>query len=292
MPFKSEAQRRFLYATNPEVAEKFSKHTKKGKKLPERVKSKAAAVEQGGRGVYLPEAKIKRLKSTKEGRKKLRAASRKKSKANREGRQYSRHGLAANTSLKKAASLMRKMADKKEKKKKVRNILSRLTGGDIALTSGIAGSGIGLATYDQLSKLDGLLKGHEKALRSKATGLGVAANKRAREASEMYNRTRGGLPRLLKWYAGRRGLPEKIDLTKRVPTNIIEREIPKLTMGGKAIRRTALKSGAKVTAGTALALLLGRSLSRKVEDSKRLKNLTQVLDAKEVKLASLGRNIK
>lgn len=177
MPFKSEAQRRFLYATNPEVAEKFSKHTKKGKKLPERVKKmekkagtatktdpkkweqakadakarmggkhsaramqlatqlykkrgggysgakptaknnslkkwgkqkwkwsggekkKAAAVEQGGRGVYLPEDKIKRLKSSKEGKKKLRAAERKKAKANREGRQYSSHGLAAGTSL-------------------------------------------------------------------------------------------------------------------------------------------------------------------------------------------------
>lgn len=38
MPFKSQAQRRFLYATNPKVAKKFSAHTPKGKKLPERVK--------------------------------------------------------------------------------------------------------------------------------------------------------------------------------------------------------------------------------------------------------------
>ena len=38
MPFKSQAQRRFLYATNPKVAEKFSKHTPKNKKLPERVR--------------------------------------------------------------------------------------------------------------------------------------------------------------------------------------------------------------------------------------------------------------
>ena len=64
-------------------------------------KKTAAAVEQGGRGVYLPEDKIKRLKATKEGKKKLRAAARKKAKANREGRQYSSHGLAAGTSLKK-----------------------------------------------------------------------------------------------------------------------------------------------------------------------------------------------
>ena len=38
MPFKSQAQRRFLYATNPKVAKKFSAHTPKNKKLPEKVK--------------------------------------------------------------------------------------------------------------------------------------------------------------------------------------------------------------------------------------------------------------
>ena len=43
MPFKSQAQRRFLYATNPNVAKKFAKHTPKGKKLPERVKEAAMA---------------------------------------------------------------------------------------------------------------------------------------------------------------------------------------------------------------------------------------------------------
>lgn len=55
------------------------------------------------RGVYLPSSKVERLKSSKEGRKKLIAAGRKKSEATREGRQYSRHGLAANTSLRKTA---------------------------------------------------------------------------------------------------------------------------------------------------------------------------------------------
>lgn len=40
MPFKSKAQRKYLYATNPKVAEEFSKHTPKGKKLPEHVKPK------------------------------------------------------------------------------------------------------------------------------------------------------------------------------------------------------------------------------------------------------------
>ena len=52
----------------------------------------------GGKGVYLPEARIKQLKKTEEGRKKLRKAVAKKNKATREGKQYSSHGLAAGTS--------------------------------------------------------------------------------------------------------------------------------------------------------------------------------------------------
>ena len=35
MPFQSEAQRRFLYATNPELAKEFESKTPKGEKLPE-----------------------------------------------------------------------------------------------------------------------------------------------------------------------------------------------------------------------------------------------------------------
>ena len=52
-----------------------------------------------GKGVYLPSAKISRLKSTPEGRR-LAAAVRKKTEATRKGQQYSSHGLAAGTSLK------------------------------------------------------------------------------------------------------------------------------------------------------------------------------------------------
>jgi len=40
MPFKSEKQRRYLYAKKPEIAKEFEKKTPKGKKLPVRVKSK------------------------------------------------------------------------------------------------------------------------------------------------------------------------------------------------------------------------------------------------------------
>ena len=38
MPIKSKAQRRFLHATDPKLAEKFEKETPKNKKLPEHVK--------------------------------------------------------------------------------------------------------------------------------------------------------------------------------------------------------------------------------------------------------------
>lgn len=40
MPFKSNAQRRKLFASNPKVAKEFAAKTPKGAKLPERVKKK------------------------------------------------------------------------------------------------------------------------------------------------------------------------------------------------------------------------------------------------------------
>ena len=44
MPFKSEAQRRYLYKFHPKMAKKWEKHTPKGIKLPERVKSTSESV--------------------------------------------------------------------------------------------------------------------------------------------------------------------------------------------------------------------------------------------------------
>lgn len=38
MPFRSEAQRRYLFAKHPDVAREFAEATPKGKKLPEKVK--------------------------------------------------------------------------------------------------------------------------------------------------------------------------------------------------------------------------------------------------------------
>lgn len=52
----------------------------------------------GGKGVYLPSKKVESLKSSEEGRRKLKAAASKKSAATRRGEQYSSHGLAAGTS--------------------------------------------------------------------------------------------------------------------------------------------------------------------------------------------------
>lgn len=40
MPMKSKAQRAYLWANEPEVARKFEDHTKKGAKLPKKVKKK------------------------------------------------------------------------------------------------------------------------------------------------------------------------------------------------------------------------------------------------------------
>ena len=40
MPFKSRAQKAYLYANKPKVAKEFAKKTPKGKKLPSKVKKK------------------------------------------------------------------------------------------------------------------------------------------------------------------------------------------------------------------------------------------------------------
>lgn len=46
MPFRSDAQRRFLYATDPKLAEKFSKDTPKGANLPEKVIARKEALKK------------------------------------------------------------------------------------------------------------------------------------------------------------------------------------------------------------------------------------------------------
>jgi hypothetical protein len=51
-----------------------------------------------GKGVYLPARKVAAMQASEEGRKKLKAAGKKKAAATKAGKQYSRHGLAAGTS--------------------------------------------------------------------------------------------------------------------------------------------------------------------------------------------------
>jgi hypothetical protein len=38
MPFLSKAQRKWMYANDPQMAKKWEEHTPKGKELPEKVK--------------------------------------------------------------------------------------------------------------------------------------------------------------------------------------------------------------------------------------------------------------
>lgn len=45
MPFQSQAQRRYMYAKHPKLAKEFEGKTPKGKKLPDKVNKKAAALE-------------------------------------------------------------------------------------------------------------------------------------------------------------------------------------------------------------------------------------------------------
>ena len=40
MPFKSKAQRAWMYANKPEMAKEWEAHTPKGKKIPKHVKKK------------------------------------------------------------------------------------------------------------------------------------------------------------------------------------------------------------------------------------------------------------
>jgi hypothetical protein len=40
MPFKSQAQRKFMYSQHPEMAKEWEDKTPKGKKLPKKVKKK------------------------------------------------------------------------------------------------------------------------------------------------------------------------------------------------------------------------------------------------------------
>lgn len=46
MPFQSQAQRRYLYANEPEVAKKFEKETPEGVKLPAKLRAMKKVAER------------------------------------------------------------------------------------------------------------------------------------------------------------------------------------------------------------------------------------------------------
>ena len=75
------------------------KPSSKSNSLKKWGKQKCGWSKKGGKGVYLPKKKREALKRTAAGRKRLAAAERKKAAATRKGKQYSRHGLAAGTSM-------------------------------------------------------------------------------------------------------------------------------------------------------------------------------------------------
>jgi hypothetical protein len=47
MPFKSQSQRRYLYATHPKIAREWEAETPKGKKLPDKVKKRVNKTKKG-----------------------------------------------------------------------------------------------------------------------------------------------------------------------------------------------------------------------------------------------------
>ena len=51
MPFKSSAQRGYLFANDPKVAKEFAKETPRGKKLPKHVKRKKQTRASSGKPV-------------------------------------------------------------------------------------------------------------------------------------------------------------------------------------------------------------------------------------------------
>jgi len=91
--------------------------------------------EKKGKGVYLPAKAIDALKSSKKGRKKLRAASRKKTEATRKGEQHASHGLHR-------GKKRSKLGEEKRYRPKVQALLYDDLGSILASKSQAEGSGL------------------------------------------------------------------------------------------------------------------------------------------------------
>lgn len=89
------------------------------------------------KGIYLPKEKVERLKGSKDGRKALARAAKKKREATESGRQYSSHGLAAGTSLRPSKEAGLKFGSKKERgtKERVRDAAPVAGGSSVAAKS-------------------------------------------------------------------------------------------------------------------------------------------------------------
>jgi 8-oxo-dGTP pyrophosphatase MutT (NUDIX family) len=111
-----------LVASLLELSKEASKKKKKKKK-------------KKGKGVYLPAKAIAALKSSKKGRKKLRAASRKKTEATNKGEQVARHGLHE-------GKKRSKLSEEKRYRPKVQALLYDDLGRILASKSQAEGSGL------------------------------------------------------------------------------------------------------------------------------------------------------
>jgi hypothetical protein len=68
MPFKSERQRKWMWANKPQMAKDWQAHTPKGKKLPEKKAStEVAFLEEIEKKAYGPGIALKLLKSVSRG---------------------------------------------------------------------------------------------------------------------------------------------------------------------------------------------------------------------------------
>ncbi len=65
MPFKSKAQRRFLFSQKPGIAKEFAEATPKGKKLPEKVKKKKVLMKKSKKKVVSKKRIVKKRKKKK-----------------------------------------------------------------------------------------------------------------------------------------------------------------------------------------------------------------------------------
>ena len=124
-----------------------------------------------------------------------------------------------------------------------KNLLARLTGGDIAASSAVGGGAAGFLVNDQLGAGNKILRESEDALREKATSMDKA-----------YKKTHGKQGRLARWFLRKKGVPDEINLGKSVP---------KYSLSKSQVRAIAGKTGLKAGAGIAAALLAARFVAQK-----------------------------